>query len=98
MVSKAIRNEFTDQLFEAILKLENLEECYCFFEDIATVAEIQELSRRLEVARLLREGSTYEEIVEQTGVSTATVSRVKRALEYGADGYKLILSRMEDSG
>lgn len=95
-MAKPIKNEFTDQLFRAVLKLENVEECYRFFEDIATVAEIQELSRRLEVARLLSRGATYEEIVEQTGVSTATVSRVKRALEYGADGYKLILSRMED--
>ena len=90
----SIENEITDQLFAAILLLENKEECYRFFEDIATVAELRELSRRLEVARMLKKGATYDEITAKTGVSTATISRVKRALEYGADGYNLILERM----
>ncbi|MFW5985608.1 MAG: YerC/YecD family TrpR-related protein [Halanaerobiaceae bacterium] len=96
-MSKSIKNEFTDQLFAAVLQLKDIDECYRFFKDIATVAEIQELSRRLEVARMLREGATYEEIGEKTGVSTATISRVKRALEYGADGYNLILERMDET-
>ena len=95
-MAKSIENEFTDQLFDSILQLQNREECYRFFRDIATVAEIQELGHRLEVARMLREGATYEEIADKTGVSTATISRVKRALEYGADGYNLILKRLEE--
>lgn len=93
-MSKSIKDEFTDQLFEAILKLETKEECYSFFEDIATIGEIKALGQRLQVAKMLRTGATYEEIVEKTGVSTATISRVKRCLYYGADGYKLILDRL----
>jgi len=93
-VSKNIRNEFTDQLFRAILLLDDQEECYRFFEDIATVGEIRDLGQRLEVAKMLKEGATYDEIVEKTGVSTATISRVKRSLEYGADGYNLVFKKM----
>ncbi|NLM97900.1 MAG: hypothetical protein GX175_09900 [Halanaerobiaceae bacterium] len=93
-MSKAIRNPFTDQLFDAILLLRDREECYRFFEDIATIGEIKSLGQRLEVAKMLRQGATYDEIVEKTGVSTATISRVKRCLYYGADGYKMILERM----
>lgn len=91
---RSIKNDFTDQLFDAILMLKDREECYCFFQDIATVSEIKALGQRLEVARMLRIGATYDEIVEKTGVSTATISRVKRCLYYGADGYNLILDRM----
>ncbi|HLV09985.1 MAG TPA: YerC/YecD family TrpR-related protein [Halanaerobiales bacterium] len=94
-MSQSIKDKFSDQLFEAVLKLKTPEECYRFFEDIATVSEIKALSQRLEVARMLRVGATYDEIVEKTGVSTATISRVKRSLYYGADGYTLILERME---
>ncbi|MDI3546843.1 MAG: hypothetical protein PWR10_495 [Halanaerobiales bacterium] len=93
-MSRSIKDEFTDQLFDAILMLRNREECYNFFEDIATISEIKALGQRLEVAKMLRTGATYEEIVEKTGVSTATISRVKRSLYYGADGYNLILDRM----
>lgn len=93
-MSRSLRDEFTDQLFDAILLLKDREECYSFFEDIATISEIKALGQRLEVARMLRTGATYDEIVEKTGVSTATISRVKRALFYGADGYSLILARM----
>ncbi|MFW5980865.1 MAG: YerC/YecD family TrpR-related protein [Halanaerobiaceae bacterium] len=93
-MAKSIDNELTEQLFEAILSLENKEECYRFFKDLATVSEIVELSHRLEVARMLKMNYTYNEIVDKTGVSTTTVSRVKRALEYGEDGYNLILERL----
>ena len=93
-MTKSIENEFTEQLFEAILSLENKDECYKFFKDIATVGEIVELGHRLEVAKMLKLGYTYNEIVDKTGVSTTTISRVKRALEYGEDGYNLILERM----
>lgn len=92
-----LKNKFTDELFEAILQLDNLEECYRFFEDICTVKEIQSLSQRLKVAKLLQENKTYSEIEEITHASTATISRVNRCLVYGADGYKLILNRLNQS-
>ena len=92
-MSRNIKDKFTEQLFEAILMLEDKEECYNFFQDIATIGEIKALGQRLEVARMLKEGYTYDHIVDETGVSTATISRVKRSLEYGEDGYNLILSR-----
>jgi len=88
------RDEFIDQLFKAILLLKNEKECYSFFEDLATVNEIKEFSLRFEMARMLNAGSTYEEIFNKTGASSATISRVKRYLNYGADGYKLILERL----
>lgn len=91
-----IQDEFTDALFKSILKLETIEECYRFFEDICTIKEIQSISQRLEVAKLLKEGRTYSEIEKVTGASTATISRVNRCLHYGADGYKLILQRLEE--
>jgi len=93
-LSRNIKDKFTEQLFEAILMLENKEECYNFFQDIATIGEIKALGQRLEVARMLKEGYTYDHIVAETGVSTATISRVKRSLEYGEDGYNLILKRL----
>ncbi|KAB3532119.1 YerC/YecD family TrpR-related protein [Alkaliphilus serpentinus] len=91
-----LQDPFTDGLFQAILKLETIEECYRFFEDVCTIKELQSISQRLEVAKLLKEGKTYNEIEDKTGASTATISRVNRCLHYGADGYKLILSRLED--
>ncbi len=89
------KNEMTDQLFKAILSLDNIDECYQFFEDVATINEIKELSQRLEVARMLSEGFIYEDIVQKTGASSATVSRVKKCLNYGADGYQLILKKIK---
>ncbi len=96
-MNEKLRDAHTDRLFEAILALKDQDECYSFFEDLCTVAEIKSLAQRLTVAILLRRGGTYSEICEATGVSTATISRVNRALEYGADGYKTVLSRI-DSG
>lgn len=93
-MSRSIRGKFTDRLFDAILKLESREDCYRFFKDIATVGEIKALGQRLEVAKMLTQDKTYEEIAENTGVSSATISRVKKALYYGEDGYKLILEKM----
>ena len=90
-----IKDALTDQLFEAVLQLENVEECYQFFEDICTISEIRALAQRLEVARMLTERHTYDEIVHRTGASTATISRVKRCLYYGADGYKIVLARID---
>ncbi|MDO4344557.1 MAG: YerC/YecD family TrpR-related protein [Eubacteriales bacterium] len=94
-MSKTIRTEAVDHLFEAILKLENKEECYLFFEDVCTVNELLSLSQRFEVAKMLTENKTYLEIAEQTGASTATISRVNRSLNYGNDGYQMVFSRMK---
>lgn len=89
-----IKTEHTDELFEAILALENLEECYRFFEDLCTIREMQSISQRMVVAKLLKEKKTYKEIENQTGASTATISRANRALMYGAGGYDLIFKRL----
>lgn len=91
-----LKDELTDQLFRAILLLQNEEECYQFFEDICTVGELKGLAQRLEVARMIDNNHTYGEIVERTGASTATISRVKKCLHYGADGYTTILQRLEE--
>ncbi len=88
------QNELTDNLFEAILKLKNLEECYQFFDDIGTIKEVQDLAQRLEVAKRLREKMPYNEIAKKTGASTATISRVNKCLAYGSGGYDLILDRL----
>ncbi len=90
-----LQNEETDRLFQAVLSLRDQEECYRFFEDICTIHEIQSLAQRLTVARMLKDQCTYHEIVAKTTASTATISRVKRALDYGADGYRRILDRLE---
>lgn len=91
-----LKDSSIDKLFEAILTLQTDEECYRFFEDICTVAEIKSLAQRLEVARMLKANATYSEIAEKTGASSATISRVKRCLNYGADGYKLVLERIKE--
>ena len=91
-----LQNPLTDALFEAVLLLKDKEECYRFFEDIATIAEIKALAQRLEVAKMLQRNDTYTTIFDVTGVSTATISRVKRCLNFGADGYQLILKRLQE--
>lgn len=93
-MSKKIRTEAVDHLFQAVLSLENKEECYTFFEDICTVNELLSLSQRFEVARMLRASKTYLDIAEKTGASTATISRVNRSLNYGNDGYDMVFSRI----
>ena len=91
-----MKNPATDQLFEAILRLESIEECYRFFDDICTIKEIRSLAQRLQVAKLLETSKTYSEIEELTGASTATICRINKCLNYGADGYKLILERIKE--
>ncbi|WP_202080906.1 YerC/YecD family TrpR-related protein [Caldalkalibacillus salinus] len=91
-----LRGKELDQLFRAVLSLKDIEDCYVFFDDLCTVNEIQSLAQRLEVARMLREGYTYHKIETETGASTATISRVKRCLNYGNDGYTLALDRLEE--
>lgn len=89
-----LKSESIDELFRAVLSLENLEECYRFFEDLATVPEIKSLAQRLQVAKMLLQNETYTLISKATGASTATISRVKNSLYYGEDGYKLVLQRL----
>ena len=86
----------TDFLYRAILQLKTPEECARFFEDMCTVRELQSLSQRVVVAKMLSEKKVYSEIVSETGASTATISRVNRSLHYGCDGYELIFNRMKD--
>lgn len=90
------KNTFTDELFEAVLLLKDEDECYRFFNDICTIKEIHTMAQRLKVAKLLKENKTYNEIEEITGASTATISRINRFVQYGADGYNLILQRLEE--
>ncbi len=92
-----LKNEHTDYFYKAVLSLKTVEECYNFFEDVCTVAEIREMAQRLFVARLLDDGKTYQEISSKTGASTATISRINKCLEYGTDGYKTVLGRLKNN-
>lgn len=87
------KDSMTDELFKAIMALKTEEDCYRFFEDLCTVAELHSMAQRLVVARLLDEDVTYSQIEEKTGASSATISRVKKSLQYGADGYRLVLDK-----
>lgn len=91
-----LRGEQLDQLFDAILSLKDREECYRLFDDLATMSEIHSLSQRFQVARMLTEGSTYNKIEQETKASTATISRVRRCIDYGSDGYKIVLERLKE--
>ena len=83
-----------DMLFKAVLELQNIDECYKFFEDIATITELKAISQRIQVAKMLREKRVYTEIAETTGASTATISRVNKCLNYGQGGYDIVLDRI----
>lgn len=83
-------------LFECILSLETVEECYDFFEDLCTTREVEEMSKRIRAARMLSENSVYTEVVSETGLSTATISRVNRCLKEGSDGYTTVLGRVRE--
>ena len=96
-MNNKLQNENMDFLFKAILSLETLEECYDFFEDLCTVQELKTLSQRIVVAKMLSEKYVYTDIVEQTGASTATISRVNRSLQYGCDGYDKIFERINEN-
>lgn len=98
MYQSKFMNEHTDMLVEALLKMENKEECYRFLEDLLTIREMEDLSQRLQVAKLLTEKITYTDITQKTGASSATIGRVNRALMYGADGYKIVLNKLKDTG
>jgi len=89
-----LQDENVDALFRAILSLQTTDECYRFFEDLCTVSELKAMSQRLAVAQMLTQQHIYTDIVAKTGASTATISRVARALNYGSDGYRLVFDRM----
>ena len=91
-----LRDKHMDQLFQAILNLENIDQCYALFSDLCTVTELLAMKQRFWVARLLKEGYIYSDIVEITGASTATISRVNRCLQYGAGGYRTVLPRLKE--
>ena len=97
-MNSKIKSKEVDFLFDAILQLKTREECYMLFEDLCTVQEMKALSQRLVVAKMLSEGRVYSDIVKTTGASTATISRVKRSLDYGCDSYSLVFDRMEAEG
>lgn len=93
-INEKLKDDLHDQLFNGILELRSIEDCYEFFEDLCTIQELRAITIRLEVARMLKAGVIYEEIVKETGASTATISRIKRCLVYGSGGYNKILDRM----
>lgn len=89
-----LKTKEIEDLFNAVLSLQNQEECYAFFQDLCTVKEIIDMSQRLKVAKMLNEKKPYQEIEKKTGISSATISRVSRSLEYGNSGYKMIIERL----
>ena len=94
-MNQKIKSKFVDNLFEAVLSMETIEECYQLFEDLCTVHELNSIAQRMAVAEMLDRKCTYIEIAKQTGASTATISRVNRSLIYGTDGYKLAIDRVK---
>lgn len=96
-MSRKINDPNLDFLFKSVLSLENIDECYDFFEDLCTVQELKALSQRIVVAKMLSEKCVYTDIVSETGASTATISRVNRSLQYGCDGYDKIFERIRES-
>ncbi len=92
------KNKQTDELFSSMLLLKSVEDCYRYFEDLCTIQEVRDLSQRLQIAKALDAGGSYQSAIEKTGVSTATIGRVKRCLNYGAGGYRLILDRIKNGG
>ena len=94
--SKIAKKEKSDRLYQAILTLETEEECYNFFQDLCTISELRSMEQRYEVATLLNDGMIYNDILEKTGASSATISRVNRCLHYGADGYQAVIPRLKE--
>lgn len=93
-MEKGLHSSAVNHFFDAVLTLENKEECYKFFEDVCTVKELTAIAQRFEVAKMLREERTYLDIAKETGASTATISRVNRSLNYGNEGYDMAFERM----
>ena len=97
-MNKRIKKDRTDEMYEAILTLKTVDECKKFFDDLCTVTELQAMEQRFQVAMLLYQGLIYNDILEKTGASSATISRVNRSLQYGADGYAVVFDRMGIEG
>ncbi len=95
-MNRKLKDEEMDVLFKGILKLETVDECYDFFEDLCTISELHAMAQRFQVARMLDEGKIYSNIVKDTGASTATISRVNKCLMYGSDGYRKLLDRLRE--
>ena len=93
-----LKRETTDELFRAILSLKDLDECYEFFEDLCTMKELADMAQRIETAQMLLAGKTYEQIVKSVELSTATISRINRCIQYGTGGYEKILARIAEQG
>jgi len=91
-----LHSESVDRLFESILNLRSIEECYAYFEDLCTIKEIQDMAQRLDTAVLLSQGNSYKQITEQVAVSTATIGRVSRCLNYGSGGYRTVIERLRE--
>lgn len=90
------RNPSLDRLFQTILNLETIDECYAYFEDLCTIKELNDMSQRLDAAILLDQGLSYQKIMEQVAISTATIGRVSRCLNYGAGGYKTAIKKLKE--
>ena len=97
-IMKKLHTKDVDDLFRAILSLKDIDECYKFFEDACTVKEILDIAQRLKAARMLKSGKNYLEVCAETGMSSATISRVSRCLEYGDGGYALVIDRANADG
>ena len=91
-----LHSESVDRLFRSFLNLKTLEECYAYFEDLCTIKELQDMSQRLDTAILLNKGVSYQKIAEQVSVSTATIGRVSKCLNYGTGGYRTAIERLEE--
>jgi TrpR-related protein YerC/YecD len=96
-MNNSLKDEHMDNLFRAVLKLETVEDCYRFFNDLCTISELKSISQRFEVALMLDEKHIYTDIASKTGASTATISRVNRCLNYGEGGYRMMLDRMKET-
>ena len=96
-MSDKLKDKALDELFEGILTLKTVEECYAFFEDLCTVVELKDMGQRFQVAKMLNDGRVYTDITRETKVSTATIGRVNRSLNYGSDGYRMVISRLAES-
>ena len=92
-----LKDVHMDQLFAGIMSLQSIEECYNFFEDLCTITELRAMAQRFQVAKMLDQGQIYSDIVQETGASTATISRVNKCLDYGTDGYRMVLDRTQES-
>lgn len=95
-MNSKLKDAHMDELFEGILSLTSVEECYNFFEDLCTITELRAMAQRFQVAKMLDDGQIYSDIVKETGASTATISRVNKCLIYGTDGYRMVLDRAKE--